>query len=278
MTDLEQVNPMETFGNSKIVEDYKFPGIYTFLKILEFLLFSASAYAIFLFFVFAENQQFGIYGIALFCGFIFVFLTNLQLGSQFQKSMNRSELVTKSEIQDAMLSNDEGLSPSRIYVARTRALKYCQELIDDYKRTRRNSRNIYYTFQILTVVLSGITPILVVVERLESGYVWFKWLPVIFPAISAIISSIITSFPFQKNWLEANKIVELLEAEQEKFVLGITPAYRCYDIADVIQRQHGSKQAIENFITQVNSIHLQQIQSLSGEKQEIVKSEETKSS
>ena len=84
----------------------------------------------------------------------------------------------------------------------------------------------------------------------------FKWLPVIFPAIAAIVSSIVTSFPFQENWIEANKTVELLEAEQEKFVLGISPAYRCYDIVDAAKRQTKVKQSIENFITQVNNIHL----------------------
>lgn len=96
----------------------------------------------------------------------------------------------------------------------------------------------------------------------------FKWLPVIFPAVAAIVSSIVTSCPFQENWIEANKTVELLEAEQEKFVLGISQAYRCYDITDAVQRQNKAKKAIENFITQVNNIHLKQIQELAAEKAE----------
>lgn len=65
---------------------------------------------------------------------------------------------------------------------------------------------------------------------------------------------------FQENWISANTVVELLEAEQEKFILGVTTAYRCYDLADDTQRQQMAKMAIENFINQVNNIHLKQVQ------------------
>jgi Protein of unknown function (DUF4231) len=121
-------------------------------------------------------------------------------------------------------------------------------------------RNIYYTFQLATVILCGVTPILVLVDKLEAGQAWLKWLPVLCPAIASIVASIVTSFPFQENWISANTIVELLEAEQEKFILGVTPAYRCYDIADETQLQQKAKMAIENFIDRVNEIHLKQIQ------------------
>ncbi|MEY3223633.1 MAG: hypothetical protein RLZZ203_2489, partial [Cyanobacteriota bacterium] len=97
---------------------------------------------------------------------------------------------------------------------------------------------------------------------------WLKWLPVICPAVASIVASIVTSFPFQKNWVAANKAVELLEAEQEKFILGITPAYRCYDISEEGKQQQKVSQAIEQFITQVNNIHLQQIQKNSDSEQE----------
>jgi hypothetical protein len=40
----------------------------------------------------------------------------------------------------------------------------------------------------------------------------------------------------------------------------VTPAYCCYDVADETQHQQMGKMAIENFINQVNEIHLKQIQ------------------
>ncbi len=104
------------------------------------------------------------------------------------------------------------------------------------------------------------TPILVLVDKIQVSDTWLKWLPVIFPAVASIVASIVTSFPFQENWISANTTVELLEAEQEKFVLGITPLYRCYDSINENEQEKKAKKSIENFITQVNNIHLKQIQ------------------
>lgn len=109
------------------------------------------------------------------------------------------------------------------------------------KKTRNIARSLYYFLQISTVILSGVTPILVLVDKLETGQPWLKWLPVICPAVASIVASIVTSFPFQKNWVTANTIVELLEAEQEKFILGITPAYRCYDVVGDLEQQQKSQ-------------------------------------
>jgi hypothetical protein len=148
-------------------------------------------------------------------------------------------------------------------------------LINDYKKTRNIARSLYYFLQISTVILSGVTPILVLVDKLETGQPWLKWLPVICPAVASIVASIVTSFPFQKNWVTANTIVELLEAEQEKFILGITPAYRCYDVVGDLEQQQKASQAVELFISQVNSIHLQQVQQAT-EQQSDKRKEETK--
>ncbi|WP_336884940.1 DUF4231 domain-containing protein [Nostoc punctiforme] len=140
-------------------------------------------------------------------------------------------------------------------------------MIDDYKKIRGVSRNLYYSLQI-AVILSGVTPILVLVDKLEAGQAWLKWLPVLCPAIASIVASIVISFPFQKNSLAANTAVELLEAEQEKFILGVTPPYRCYDISDETQQQQKTSQALEYFIVQVNNIHLNQLQQTSDRKSE----------
>ena len=92
-------------------------------------------------------------------------------------------------------------------------------------------------------------------------------MPVICPAIAAIVASIVTSFPFQENWVAANTAVELLEAEQEKFILGVSTLYQ-YDAMEDGQLSKKAQRAIENFIVQVNTIHLKQVQSASENKQE----------
>lgn len=242
------------------------PLFITALKFTEYILLAVFIGTTVLSIVLPSTEQLATYSVLSISAFVFVFLVNKQLAFSLQRKMMKADVLTKSVIQDAMMEQAAGVSQKSASVARVRALRYCQDLIDDYKRTRRNSRNIYYISQISTTIFSGITPILVVVERLDSGPSWFKWLPVVFPAIAAIVSSIVTSFPFQEKWIEANKTVELLEAEQEKFILGITDAYRSYNVNDTNQRQTRTKQSIENFIVKVNSIHLKQIQEMSAEK------------
>lgn len=198
--------------------------------------------------------------------FVFLILLARQVSQEYNQAANQLEIKKKAELY--LMTNNDFSAKDRITQAREKALYYCQELIEDYKRTRSQARNLYYILQLTTIVFSGVTPILVLVDKLEAGQAWLKWLPVICPAIASIVASVVTSFPFQKNWIAANEAVELLEAEQEKFVLGITPDYRCFDSPDEAQEQQKAKQAIEQFIVQVNNIHLNLLQQTSDKPKE----------
>jgi len=235
------------------------------LKVFESLFLAAAVCAGIIFYLFPEYKKLAIVGAVCLGIFIFISLTCRPIFQNIKDGVNQSEIAKKAELYTYLLTNNPD-GKNSISPAREKALMYSQELIEDYKSTRRNARNIYYIFQILTVVLSGVTPILVLVDKLEAGQSWLKWLPVICPAVASIVASIVTSFPFQENSVSANTIVELLEAEQEKFILGVTPAYRCYDIADDTEREQKAKTAIENFINEVNNIHLKQLQESSGRK------------
>ncbi len=230
------------------------------LKLFEYLLLATFFCSIIIIFALPDNKKAVIAGAISLTISIFLFLINKQASQESQNLANQSELSRKAELYTYLLSNNNSFNKNTLTPARSKALKYCQDLIDDYKRTRNLSRSLYYSLQIFTVVLSGVTPILVLVDKLEAGQVWLKWLPVICPALASIVASIVTSFPFQKNWVAANTAVELLEAEQEKFTLGITPPYRCYDVSNETEQQLKASQAIEYFILQVNNIHLQQVQ------------------
>ena len=239
--------------------------MFSLLKIVEYLSLAALVCALILSRVFPDNQLIVIWGAVFLSLFIFLFLTNKKVFQDSRKAANRLNIGKNAELYTCLLDPNNPSENKPINRAREKAIGYCQELIDDYKNNRETSRNIYYIFQMATVILSGVTPILVLVDKLEAGQAWLKWLPVICPAIASIVASIVTSFPFQENWISANTAVELLEAEQEKFILGVTPAYRCYDVTDDSQRQQQAKMAIENFINQVNNIHLKQVQG-SGDK------------
>ncbi|NEO38876.1 MAG: DUF4231 domain-containing protein [Moorea sp. SIOASIH] len=201
---------------------------------------------------------------ACFAVFIFMFLINKQLWQDYKEANHEFQLLKKSKLCSGLWCGNNSTENNPITLAIEKALNYSQELIDDYKKTRKTSRNAYYVAQMLTIILSGITPILVLLDKLETGSALLKWLPVIFPAVASIVASVSTSFPFQENWIAANTTVELLEAEQEKFVLGVTPAYRFSDSSDGARRQQQSQKAIEHYIVQVNKIHLKQVQSSNG--------------
>ena len=259
MTYSEKTNPTE---NSNYVENFSNSSSLSMLftsKIVEYLFLAAFVCTVVITNIFPDIQVVKIYAAAFVSIWFFLFLVNKQL----LKNSNQSDLTKKAELYNYLSANNNFLESNPLTPAREKALQYSQELIEDYKKIRGSSRSIYYTLQLATVVFSGITPILVLVDKLDVGISWFKWLPVIFPAVASIVASIVTSFPFQENSVAANTTVELLEAEQEKFVLGVTESYRCYDIEDESQRQNKAKQAIENFIIQVNNIHLNQVQELS---------------
>jgi len=201
------------------------------------------------------DQTFLLPGAVALAVFIFFFLINKQVAQNSQKS----EIMKNAELYNTL--SNIAVEGSLLAPARAKALQYCDELVKDYKKTRSQARTLYYILQLSTIVFSGLTPILVLVDKLESGVPWLKWLPVIFPAIASIVASVVTSFPFQELAIASNTTVELLEAEQEKFILGVGQTYRAYDAVNEAEQQQKSMQAIENFIIEVNNIHLKQVQS-----------------
>ncbi|MBD2523957.1 DUF4231 domain-containing protein [Nostoc sp. FACHB-133] len=246
------------------------------LKVIEYLLLAAFvSSALFIVFL-SEDKTVVISGAVALTFLFFLLLINRQVFQNYKKAAYQSELTKKAELYSYLLTNPNSWDKETLTLTRGKALQYSQDLIDDYKKIRGVSRNLYYSLQIATVILSGVTPILVLVDKLEAGQAWLKWLPVLCPAIASIVASIVTSFPFQKNSLAANTAVELLEAEQEKFILGVTPPYRCYDVSDESQQQQKASQALEYFIVQVNNIHLNQLQQTSDTQSE--KTESTSSS
>lgn len=261
MTTLNQTNPSDPSQAGEAGSPLSRLPL-PWLKIGQYLFLAALIGTSIISFV-VEKQAIIVIWIAVIVSFlVFLVLLDRQLAQEASRQM-QLDVAKRAEIYQYLVDEQQQPGSNPITVARENALQYCQELIEDYKKSRQTSRNIYYVFQMATIVFSGITPILVLVDKLDIGVVWFKWLPVIFPAVASIVASVVTSFPFQENWISANTAVELLEAEREKFILGVTQAYRCYDIADESQRKKKLKQAIENFINQVNQIHLKQVQEAS---------------
>ncbi|ACK66541.1 conserved hypothetical protein [Rippkaea orientalis PCC 8801] len=236
------------------------PGVRRFFKILEYLALDACVACLVLTLFFRENQLLITLDAALLASFVFLGLFNNQYFSY-------GDRLTKTSKYEQLLKESPGTG-DRLKLEKENALRYCQQLIDDYSKTRRTARNSYYILQLATIIFSGVTPILVLVDKLETGSQWLKWLPVIFPAIASILASVGTSFPLETQWKDSNKIVENLEAEQEKFLLGITQDPIPEIIGDTLVTESErtklleaeQKRAIINFVNKVNEIHLQQVQ------------------
>ncbi|WP_107666446.1 DUF4231 domain-containing protein [Cyanothece sp. BG0011] len=237
-------------------------GLRRFLKVLEYICLDSFAAGVIITLVIKNKQLFVTLDAIFLAGFIFLLLFN----SQYFSAKDRAEREQKYE---ELLENPE-LSNARLQLERENALRYCQQLIVDYSSTRNNARNLYYFLQISTIIFSGVTPVLVLVDKLDTGPGWLNWLPVVLPAAASIFASFSTSFPLEARWKEANGIVENLEAEQEKFSLRITKL----DMESIKTEQDGKKQqkteeqiqelekqAIAAFINKVNDIHLNQVQS-----------------
>lgn len=240
-------------------------------SLVEFLLISVciglGAVALLL----LERREIVVLAIASTIILILLLLLNRRSLGDYRRFSKQKQNQVKAELYSRLFGN--AIADESINLMRGRAIQYSQELIDDYKETRTNSRNIYYLFQISTIILSGVTPILVLLDKVDIQVSWIKWLPVIFPAIASIVTSLATSFPFQENWMAANRAVELLEAEQEKFILGVTPSYRFFDLPEGGQRKQKVQESVESFIAKVNQIHLKQFLQESTEV-EVAKSKE----
>jgi len=232
------------------------------LKILEYIALGAAIGLIVTSLIFPGNFKLMVAGAISVGLLIFTIKVNEQVKKNIAQEAKERQLTKKAIISNLGVSENQELSENnQIIPLVKKALGYCQDLIDDYKRTREVSRNLYYVLQLGAIILSAATPILVLVEKGGTGNSpWLKWLPVILPAIASIVSSIVTSFPFQDKWISANRAAELLEAEQEKFLLGTTPDYQYYDIDEPAARRKKARKAIASFIAKVNSIHLKQLE------------------
>ncbi len=236
------------------------PGILPFLRILTYLSFVIAITSGITIFLFPNEVKLLIILVVSIGLFIFLFPVNRELKINYTKKLNDYNVLKARDIYINVSQLEDSPKSTQIMQGVETTLSYTQELIEEYKKTRVESRFFYYLLQIVTIIFSGVTPLLVLVDKLDTGPVWLNWLPVIFPAVASIIASLSTSFPFEDNWLSSNRAKELLEAEQQKFLLGVTTGYRIPRNAEEKERYKMTRDAMAKFINQVNTIHLKQLQ------------------
>ena len=185
MTNVTETNPASMIITLEDSSSSPNSSLLLLLKIVEYFSLAGFVGAAFINIFVSELQVAKIYEIILAATWICLFLINRQVFQNYQQADKLSKIKKNAALYTILTGNLTGenspMDKSVITAARIQALEYAQELIEDYKKTRRDCRSIYYISQTATIVLSGVTPILVLVDKLEAGVSWLKWLPVICP-------------------------------------------------------------------------------------------------
>lgn len=121
------------------------------------------------------------------------------------------------------------------------AIARCQEQIQWYEKQKGRQRALYYTFQSLVVVLSGITPILILWTGLPKP---IQALPA---ALGSIAAGLAGSFHWLEGWTRFAIADESLKSELAKFRARASESY---------STKVSDEQALENFVTRVEAIVL----------------------
>jgi hypothetical protein len=122
---------------------------------------------------------------------------------------------------------------------REKALKYCKEQIEFYEGVKRHNRLAFQVAQVLTIVLSGITPVLILMGDLSAP---LQALP---PALVTMIVGLSGIFQWKENYLRFASASEALKGELLRFETRTSEEYK--------SSLKGST-ALDHFVTRVANI------------------------
>ncbi len=135
---------------------------------------------------------------------------------------------------------DVPASPLQDYNERRQwALTEARRLQSLYESRKRNHRLIYYVLQLGTIILSGLTPVLLLWSGIPQV---IQALPAALASMFATINSI---FHFQENWIQYSRTDHAIRGEIRNFIGRATQDYATDLTAD---------QALSNFINNLTTI------------------------
>ncbi|MFM6279574.1 MAG: DUF4231 domain-containing protein, partial [Dolichospermum sp.] len=137
-----------------------------FLKFIDYLLAAVAIASFAIIYFDSSNQDHVIVASIALTLAIGLFIFNRQSVNGAKKKAERNQMSKKAKLYTSLLSKNTQIDHNTVLPARAKALEYAQDLIDDYKSSRDLNRTLYYVLQISTVILSGVTPILVLVDKL----------------------------------------------------------------------------------------------------------------
>ena len=217
-------------GQRAFLRNIKFVNIMANLKEVEYFLLAIFG-CFFMILITGIRHPLYVASILLLTSYLFVRVLNSRLRT------NRIKAKWNRLIDDQS-NPEDGQAQERLIKLKQESLEYCSELIDYYQTSRRLNRRLYYTLQIGIIVLTAITPIVALIAQnsqqstqleirplvkalisinptqdIDINHIVevVRWIPVLLPAIAAILASISTAFPFQESWIKSNITGELLE-------------------------------------------------------------------
>jgi hypothetical protein len=123
--------------------------------------------------------------------------------------------------------------------SRQKILKKCDDQIAWYETTKSSTRTLHLTLTISTIVLGGLTPVLILWSDLPKA---IQALP---SALAAMTVALDRAFRPRENYARMSYFAEALKSEKTKFETRTTQDYG---------QNIGEFQALENFVTRVDSL------------------------
>jgi hypothetical protein len=121
---------------------------------------------------------------------------------------------------------------------RNRALNRYKSQLEWYERTKNDARRFFYLGQTLVILLTGITPLIIL--STES-----KFWQALLPAAASIIAGVLGIWQFQEAWQRRAIALEALKSEFVKFDTRSGDDYRLPVTED---------QAIDRFVLNIEGI------------------------
>lgn len=119
------------------------------------------------------------------------------------------------------------------------AVEDCQTMIEWYEKNKRIPRRLYYVSQTATIVLSALTPVLILWSELPKAA---QALPAALAGIAAGLNAV---YRWRENWVLRAHTSEALKRELVKFRARASEHYRA---------ELGEQQALDNFVGRVEAI------------------------
>lgn len=112
-----------------------------------------------------------------------------------------------------------GLSPDELQAGREKALQRCQDEIRWYENVKRRQRLAHYALQASVIVLSGMTPLLILIDQLP------KPLQALPAALAGMLAAINGVFHISENYARFAYTSEALKSERFRFETRTTRDY-----------------------------------------------------